>query len=358
MNCAWEEKHISGGTTGYTYEPWQKVMNNIMYFLYIVLPGASSSAKWSREAVDRAVGWGLHCEKAVARFKQGGTLQTAINKLARSNQQIGSVRDLAKARHLLLQRLLQNQLLEEGVREYVKQLCQDILGAEDVSRVESTVQQQQEHASILFKILAGTQYKDITERLNARLMLEVASNSESGQVGDCLSEVVYSPASLQTYLEVALLEEEEAIVEVGSAVARWIEEVVASPQHSLHRHVLKFLCSLSTQLLSKALARHPQLIMALLESLHRETLKLQPNYDDKGCHWQSCSSSVLSWDDLVKMYSVVASHQSMAGQVQEAVEGWSMEKGGAVWGEVVRQARATCMSASSGTSDSDTEQRH
>ena len=327
-------------------------MNNIMYFLYMVLPGASSSSRWSREAVDRAVGWGLHCEKSVARFKHGGTLQTAINKLARRNHQIGSVWDLAKARRLLLERLLQNQLLEQDVREYVKQLCQDILGVEDASRVELAVQQQQEHASILFEMLAETQYSDITERLKVRLKLEEASSSGSGQVEKCLSEVVDSPALLQTYMEVAFLEEEETVVKVGSAVAGWIEEVLASPQHSLHTHILKLLCSLSTCLLSKALARHPQLNMALLESLHREALKLQPNYD-KECHWLPCHSSVLSWEDLVKVYSVVASHHSTAGQVQEAVEGWSMVEGGAVWREVVRQA----MLASATTTDSDAEQR-
>uniref|UniRef100_A0A0P4WNY0 Uncharacterized protein n=1 Tax=Scylla olivacea TaxID=85551 RepID=A0A0P4WNY0_SCYOL len=352
MMCACEHKQVSGGTTDCACEHWQRVMNNIMYFLYTVLPGASSRAKWTREGVDRAVAWGLHCEKAVARFRHRGSLRTAITKLARRNQQIGSFRDLASARRLLLERLLQNQLLEEGMREYVKQLSQDILGAEHASRVELVAQQQQQHASSLFRILTKTQHNDVTARLRARLMLEVASSSESGQVGECLSKIVYSPASLQTSLEVALLEEEDPVVEVGPAVARWVEEVVASPQHRLHRRVLKCLCSFPPHLLSKALARHPHLIMAVLKSLHREALNLQPSYDDEGCHWLPCRPSVLSWEDLVKVYSVVASHHSMAGQVQEAVEGWSMVEGGAVWGEVVRQAKATCMSASSNTSDS------
>lgn len=323
-----------------------------MYFLYMVLPGASHRAKWSREAVDRAVAWGLHCEKAVARFRHRGSLRTAITKLARRSQQIGGFRDLAKARRLLLERLLQNQLLEEGVREYVKQLSQDILGKEDASRVELAAQQQQQHTSSLFMVLTETLHSDVTERLSARLMLEVASKGESGQLGECLSEVALSPVSLQTSLEVALLEGEHPVVEVGPAVASWVAAVVSSPQHRIHRPVLECLCSFPPHLLSKILARHPQLTMAVLKSLHRETLNLQPSYDDAGCRWLPRRPSVLSWEDLVKVYSVVASHHSMAGQVQEAVEDWSMMEGGAVWGEVVRQAKATCMSVPSSTTDS------
>lgn len=333
-------------------EHWQKVMHNIMYFMYMVLPAASSRARWTKEGVDRAVSWGQHCEKAIARFRQRGTLRTAIATLARRSQQIGSFRDLLSARRLLLERLLQNQLLEEDVREYVQQVSQSILGAKHVSCLELAAQQQQQHATSLLMMLTKSQHSDIHSRLRARLMLEAASNSEPGQVGECLSKVAHSPASLQTSFVVGLLEGENPVVEVGPAVAKWVEEVLASPQHRQHRRVLKCLCSLSPHLLSKALARHTQLIMAVMECLHRETLNLQANYDADGCHWLPRGPSVLCWEDLVKTYGVLASHQSMATRVQEAVESWSMLEGGAVWGEVVRQAKAAYMSASSSTNDS------
>lgn len=183
-------------------------------------------------------------------------------------------------------------------------------------------------------------------------MLEAASNTEPGQVGEYLSKVAHSPASLRACFVVALLEGEDSVVEVGPAVAQWVEEILASPQHRQHRRVLKCLCSIPPHLLSKALARYTQLIMAVMKCLHQEVLNLQPKYDAGMCCWLPRGASVLCWEDVVKTYGALTSQQSMATSVQEAVEEWSMLEGGAAWVEVIRQTKVACLPASSSTSDS------
>ncbi|KAG0693515.1 hypothetical protein GWK47_027479 [Chionoecetes opilio] len=352
MMCACEHGQVSGVVLKCTCEQWQRVMHNVMYFLYKVLPGASSRARWTREGVDRAVSWGRHCEKAVARFGRTGTLRASITTLARRSHQIGSFRDLLSARRLLLGRLLQNQRLEEGVKEYVVQVSRSILGAEQASRVELAAQQQQQHATRLLSLLQKARHSNIRAKVKARLMLEAEGNAEPQDMRQSLSRMAHYPVSLRTTLVAALVEGDDPVVEAGPVVAGWVEERLTSPHHGHHRSVLKCFCSLSPHLLSKALARHTQLTMAVLECLHRDLLNFQPKYDADGCRWLPRGPTVLTWEELVKIYSVLASQRSMATRVQEAVEGWSMLEGGAVWGEVVRHARATRTPASAITSGS------
>ena len=239
------------------------------------------------------------------------------------------------------------------MREHVQQVFHNIFGPKQASNAESAAQQQQQHASTLLKMLTKTQHDDVHTRLRARLMLE-AKKGQPEHVRECLSKVAHSHLILQNTIVASMMEEEGSMVQVGPAVAQWVQTVLASRVHRHHRQVLQCLCSLPPHLLSKALATHTHLLMALLQCLHREARNLQPSYDGDGCHWLPHGPSILSWEDLLNTYTTLVSHPSLATHVQEAVEGWSMLEGGAVWGEVVRQAKATCMSTPSNTTHSHT----
>lgn len=332
-------------------ESWQEVMGKLMYFLYTVLPAASSHGSWTSQRVDRALSWAQYCERAVAHLKYRGSLKTALTTLVRQTQHTASFRDLQRATHMLLEVLLQNQLLEESVREHVLTVSQKIHGAEFVSHAELAAQQQRQHTKTLLTALTKAQHSSIHLRLRVRLMLEAANSAEPGQVGVCLTKVAHSPASLQASFKAALLEGEDAGVKVGPAVVQWVLGVVSSSQHRQYRRVLGCLCSLSPHHLAKALANHPQLVLAILECVHREALSLEPHYDRDKCSWHPCGPSVLSWENLVRTYAVLISHQRMGAHVEEVVEGWRMQEGGAVWGDIVRQTKATSVPVSRSTSD-------
>lgn len=322
-----------------------------MYFLYTVLPGATSHTHWTKEGVDRALSWAQYCERAVAHLRHRGSMQKALATLIRQSQHIANFRDLLKARHILLKLLLQNQLLENNVQEHILTVSQRAHGVDFAKRAEFTVQQQQQHAKTLLTLLTKSQHSSIDLRLRVRLMMEAAHNEDPEQVGLCLAKVAHSPASLQAGIKAALLEGEDVGIKVGPAVVHWVRGVVASPQHRQYRRVLGCLCSLAPHHLSKALANHPQLVMAVLECVHREARNLEPRYDRDECRWCPCGPLVLKWEDLVRTYAVLSSHKKMGARVEEAVEGWRMLDRSAVWGDIVRQTKASSMPLTPSASD-------
>lgn len=322
-----------------------------MYFLYTVLPGASSHTHWTREGVDRALSWAQYCENAVAQFRCRGTLRKALATHVRESHDVASFQDLLKARQMLLKLLLQNQLLEKSVREHILTVAERAHGADFVSHAELAAQQQQQHAKTLLTLLTQPQHSTIDLRLRVRLMLEAANNKEPKEVGLCLAKVAHSPTMLQASLKAALLEEEDAGVRVGPAVVQWVRGVMASPQHQQYRRVVASLCSFEPHHLTRAVANHPQLVMVILKCVHREALSLEPHYDRGGCCWQPRSLSVLSWEDLVRTFGILINHSKMGARVAEAVEDWQLLEGGAVWGDIVRQTKASGMTISPSASD-------
>lgn len=311
-----------------------------MYFLYTVLPRTSSHT-WTKQGVDHALGWAQYCEEAVAHLRHRGSIQAALTKLVKQTQYTTSFRDLQRATCLLLKLLLQNQLLETSVREHVLAVSERVHGEKFVSHAQLAARQQQQHTENLLTILAREQHSSISLSVRVRLMLEAANKAEPGEVGVCLDKVAHHPATLQTCFKAALLEGENAGVRVGPAVVQWVQTVVTSPQHWKYRCVLGSLCSMSPHHQAKALANYPQLVMPLLECIHREALSLEPRYEGDECFWHPHGSTVLSWEDLVKFYAVLMNHKKKGVCVEEKVEGWMMLEGGAVWGDIVTQAKAT-----------------
>lgn len=331
-------------------QSWKEVIGHFMYFLYTVLPGAASHTLWTKEGVDRALSWAQYCERTVTLLRHRGSLQKALAVQVRQSQHIANFRDLLKARHILLKLLLQNQLLENNVREHILTVSQKAHGVDFIKHAEFTVQQQQQHAKALLTLLTKAHHSSTDLRVRVRLMMEAAHNKDPEQVGLCLAKVAHSPASLQAGIKAALLEGEDVALKVGPAVVQWVRGVVTSPEHRQYKRVLGCLCSLAPHHLSKALTSHPQLVMSILDCVHREALNLEPCYARGECRWRPCGPSVLNWEDLVRTYTVLSSHKKMGAHVEEAVEGWRMLEGGAVWGDIVKQTKACSISLTHTTS--------
>lgn len=325
---------------------WKDVMHNLLYFLHELLPAAASRTNWNQDSLDKAMCWGAYCEKISRQFLHNCTMQSAFSCLARQSQWALTFHDLQSARQLLLRILIQNQLLDPCVKEYVRQVADMVLGPAITSTLCQQASQQNYSCKQLMSALTEMKYEEVKRRLGTRLMLEASSSSDQDHLQDCLTKLVMLPEGLAMILTAVRLDNEAGVdkyVLMGPRIVEWLEGVLTSFQDSTHRRVVRTLCTTPTLLLlSEVLGNNLSLFRLLMSVLNREAKKLEPFYDSESCCWlpQNPTASILNYPDLVCVYTALLKVEGVAVHAQKKVRSFCLQDGGSVWNDVIKDANA------------------
>ncbi|XP_042867130.1 uncharacterized protein LOC122249968 isoform X1 [Penaeus japonicus] len=319
---------------------WKSVLQNVLYFIHELYPAAYSQSNWTCDGVDKAVSWGLYCEKIARQSHQNGSLQIAFSHLAKESNEALLFCQLQNARYHLLKSLIHNQAVEIHVQEYISEVAKRTLGSTVVARIHEQVSQQRESYKLISAYISDTVHENFDRDLKSKLMWEVADTLSSEQVNNTLSRLVKIPDGLNILLD--NMKCENAIydvknVAVDKRIVEWLDSALRTPKAPIHKYVVQCLCDLQPTKLCGLLLSNHSLLIAFLATLHREGQKLVPIDNQTGYSWtpQDLSSSILTYKDLVTIYSNIRLNKSLTASADKVVSEWCMKDGGAIWSDVL-----------------------
>ncbi|XP_071547149.1 uncharacterized protein [Panulirus ornatus] len=325
---------------------WNEVMHNLLYFMHELVPAAASRTNWNQDSIDKAVSWGAYCEKISRQFRHNYSMRIAFSCLARQSLWAMTFHDLQSARQLLLKIFIQNQLLDLCVKEYVHQVANTVVGPTITATLYQQAVQQNSFCNQLMNVLTDMKYEIVKRRLGTRLMVEAASSSGQDKLQDCLTEMVMFPEGLSMILSTVKQDKEAGSVDryflLSPSIVEWLEGVMTSLQDSRHRQVVRTLCTLPPALLNEVFNGNLSIFRLLMSFLNKEAKKLEPYYNSKGCCWlpHNPTASILSYQDLVCVYTALLKVEGVGLYAQEKVLSFCLQDGGAVWSDVIRDANA------------------
>lgn len=319
---------------------WQEVVDNLLYFYSELLPGAASQANWTKEGVDRALSWGKYCERVARRLHHNGSVMFALAQTTQHFPSGITLTNMLDACHILLKLLIQNQLLEEDVKQHVKELASTSLDSSAVAKINLHTTQQTIHSRFLFSQLKGKKFLEVTRKLGIRLMLEAAIASGQDQLQECLNRLLVQPEGLSLLMDITWTKDKGSSNSVNYQVLTWVKRILSSPQHTNYKSLLRRISSLSPRILCHVMGTYPDLLIVILSAIQREVQMLEPYYDTEDTNWfpHDPASSTLGYPDLVRICSAMLMDQNLSAKLREAIDTWRLNGKGAVWADLIRDA--------------------
>lgn len=317
---------------------WQEVVDNLLYFYLKLLPGAASQANWTKEGVDRALSWGKYCERVARRLRYNGSVMLALAQMTQHFPSATKQTNMQDACHILLKLLMQNQLLEEHVKQHVKELASTSLDSSAFAKIILHTTQQKIHSRVLFSQLKGKKFRGLTRKLGTRLMLEAAAGQD--QLQECLNRLIVQPEGLSLLMDVIWVKDKATSNSVNFQVLTWVKKILSSPQHTNYKSLLRRVSSLSPRILCDVMSTYPDLLIVILSAIQREVQMLEPYYDTEDTNWlpHDPASSTLGYPDLVRICTAVLTDQNLSAKLREAINTWRLNGKGAVWADLIRDA--------------------
>ncbi|XP_066942292.1 uncharacterized protein Ufm1 isoform X1 [Macrobrachium rosenbergii] len=314
---------------------WKVVVKNILYFMHDLLPAAYSKDNWTEDAIDRAVSWGEYCEKAVRHCSQNGSIHVALQGMAEKYDWVLSLHQLQNARLYFFNFILQNQLIEKRLANYVNEKVIQAFGADHNLHVLAK-QQLEYHKKVMDHL------SKIDEKLHSRfqvsLLFETAKSFTQEEMSTQFKQTLLSPHGLELLAEAQVSQINHGNLSKASFFfVKWLTNILQSHDcNDLYVGVVTQLGTLSPALLCKLFAEEESLLTALLLSLKGEVMKLKPCYEGEQCTWISSEDElcVIDFKEIVNVFDSLMSDDCLSQRCKEKFLCWSMEDGGMVWSDI------------------------
>ncbi|XP_064084963.1 uncharacterized protein LOC135200331 isoform X1 [Macrobrachium nipponense] len=311
---------------------WKVVVKNILYFMHDLLPAAYSQGHWTEDAINRAVSWGEYCEKAVRHCSQDGSIHIALQNMAEKYDWVLSLHQLQSARLYFFSFILQNQLIEKRLADYVNEKVIEAFGADHNLNV--LAKQQLEYHKKVMDHLSKYDEK-VHSRYQVSLLLETAKSFSQEEMNTQMKQTLLLPHGLELLAEAVVSQISHGNPSKASFYfIKWLRNILQSHDcNDLYVSVVTQLGTLSPVLLCKLFAEEESLLTALFLSLKGEVMKLKPCYEGERCTWISSEDEpfVIDFKEIINIFDSLMSDDCLSQRCKEKLLCWSMEDGGMVW---------------------------
>ncbi|XP_068226122.1 uncharacterized protein [Palaemon carinicauda] len=315
---------------------WKVVVKNILYFMHDLLPAAYSQGNWTEDALDRAIAWSEYCEKAVRQCSHNGSVHVALQGMAEKYDWVLSLQQLQNARLYFFSFIMQNQLLEVKLSNYVNEKVLEAFG--ENHNLHILAKQQIEYHDKVMDYLRKNE-ENINSRLQVSLLFETAKSFTVEEISTHFEQVLMSSHGLELLTEAWVSQRSVGNPSKSSIFfMKWLKSILQSYDcNDLYVSVITQLGMLPSVLLCKLFGEEESLLSALLVSLKGEVTKLEPCYEGEQCTWISLKDEpcIIEYNGIINIFRSLVSEGSLAKHIKEKLSCWSVEEGGMVWNDII-----------------------